>query len=72
MLVTLPSMLPATIAYSFAAGSARSGELGRALWYLGIAAVFFVLLTLIPGWVRRRFDTGEQSLKEDGPPVTDS
>lgn len=72
VLVTLPSMLPATIAYSFAAGSARTGDLGRTLWYLGIAAVFFVLLSLIPRWVRTRFDTGEETPDGDPPPVTDS
>jgi uncharacterized membrane protein YdjX (TVP38/TMEM64 family) len=55
VLVSLPCMLPATIAYNFAAGSVRTGDFGRALWYLGIAAVFFVLLSLIPGWVRRRY-----------------
>jgi uncharacterized membrane protein YdjX (TVP38/TMEM64 family) len=57
ILVTLPCMLPATVAYSFAAGSVRTGDFGRTLWYLAIAAVFFVLLSLIPGWVRKRFET---------------
>ena len=60
ILVTLPCMLPATIAYNFAAGSVRTGNLGKALWYLGIAAVFFVLLSLIPGWVRRHSAAGEE------------
>lgn len=59
VLVTLPCMLPATIAYNFAAGSVRTGDFGRTLWYLAIAAVFFVLLSMIPGWVRRRYDTPE-------------
>jgi uncharacterized membrane protein YdjX (TVP38/TMEM64 family) len=58
-LVTLPCMLPATIAYNFAAGSVRTGDFGKTLWYLGIAAVFFALLSLIPGWVRNRIDTSE-------------
>jgi len=52
-LVTLPCMLPATVAYSFAAGSVRTGDFGRTLWYLGVAAVSFVLLSLIPDWLRR-------------------
>jgi hypothetical protein len=52
-------MLPATIAYNFAAGSVRTGDFGKTLWYLGIAAVFFVLLSLIPGWVRTRYATDE-------------
>jgi uncharacterized membrane protein YdjX (TVP38/TMEM64 family) len=59
VLVTLPCMLPATIAYNFAAGSVRTGEFGKTLWYLAIAAMFFVLLSLIPGWVRNRIDTSE-------------
>jgi uncharacterized membrane protein YdjX (TVP38/TMEM64 family) len=54
VLVTLPCMLPATIAYSFAAGSVRTGDLGRTLWYLAVAALCFVVLSLIPGWLRRR------------------
>ncbi len=59
VLVTLPAMLPATIAFNFAAGSVRTGDFGKSLWYLGIAAVSFVLLSLIPGWVRRRFGSGD-------------
>lgn len=59
VLVTLPCMLPATIAFNFAAGSVRTGDFGKTLWYLGVAAVFFVLLSLIPGWVRKRYDTDE-------------
>ena len=59
VLVSLPTMLPGTIAYNFAAGSVRTGDFGTALWYLGIAAVFFVLLSLIPGWVKKRYATDE-------------
>jgi uncharacterized membrane protein YdjX (TVP38/TMEM64 family) len=61
VLVTLPCMLPATIAYNFAAGSVRTGDFGKTLWYLGVAAVFFVLLSLIPGWVRKRYGKDEIS-----------
>jgi uncharacterized membrane protein YdjX (TVP38/TMEM64 family) len=61
VLVTLPCMLPATIAFNFAAGSVRTGDFGKTLWYLGVAAVFFVLLSLIPGWVRKRYDAEEIS-----------
>ena len=59
VLVTVPSMLPATIAFNFAAGSVRTGDFGKTLWYLGIAAVFFVLLSLIPNVVRKRIATDE-------------
>jgi len=55
VLVTLPCMIPATVAFNFAAGSVRTGDFTKTLWYLGIAAVFFVLLSLIPGWVGKRF-----------------
>jgi len=62
VLVSLPTMLPATIAFNFAAGSARevilSGgrpdALGRTLLYLAVAAVFFVLLSFIPRLVKQR------------------
>jgi uncharacterized membrane protein YdjX (TVP38/TMEM64 family) len=59
VLVTLPCMVPATVAFNFAAGSVRTGDFAKTLWYLGVAAVFFVLLSLIPGWVRRRYATDE-------------
>jgi uncharacterized membrane protein YdjX (TVP38/TMEM64 family) len=59
VLVSLPTMIPGTIAYNFAAGSVRTGDFGRTLWYLGIAAVFFVLLSLIPGWIRKRYGTAD-------------
>lgn len=55
ILVTLPCMIPATIAFNFAAGSVRTGNFGKTFWYLGIAAIFFVLLSLIPGWVKKRY-----------------
>jgi len=59
VLVTLPSMVPATVAFNFAAGSVRTGDFARTLWYLGIAAVFFVLLSMIPSWVRKRYAADE-------------
>jgi uncharacterized membrane protein YdjX (TVP38/TMEM64 family) len=72
VLVTLPCMLPATIAYNFAAGSVRTGNLGTTLWYLGVAAAFFALLSVIPGWVRRRQDGRGLNGGDEAPPVTDS
>jgi uncharacterized membrane protein YdjX (TVP38/TMEM64 family) len=59
VVVSLICMLPGTIAYNFAAGSVRTGDFGRTLWYLGVAAVFFVLLSLIPGWIQKRYGTEE-------------
>jgi uncharacterized membrane protein YdjX (TVP38/TMEM64 family) len=63
VLVTLPTMIPATIAYNFASGSAREvilsgGQpegLKKTFLYLAIAAVFFVLVSLIPGWLKKRY-----------------
>jgi uncharacterized membrane protein YdjX (TVP38/TMEM64 family) len=63
LLVTLPCMIPGTIAFNFAAGSAREVILSggqpeavkRTMVYLAVAAVFFVLLSLIPGWVKKRY-----------------
>ena len=57
VLVSLVCMVPGTIAYNFAAGSVRTGNLGTTLWYLGIAAVFFVLLSLLPGWLKKKYGT---------------
>jgi uncharacterized membrane protein YdjX (TVP38/TMEM64 family) len=55
VLVSLPAMLPATTAVNFAAGSVRTDDLGMTFWYLGIAAVFFVLLSFVPSWVVAKF-----------------
>ncbi len=68
VLVTLPSMIPATIAFNFAAGSAREVVLQggqpeavkKTIIYLAIAAVFFVILSLIPGWVKKRVSGAEE------------
>lgn len=54
MLVSAICIIPGVIAYTFAGGSVTSGNLTRTFVYLGIAAVFFVLLSLVPGWRRRR------------------
>jgi uncharacterized membrane protein YdjX (TVP38/TMEM64 family) len=62
-LVTIPTILPGTIAYNFTAGSARevilSGgqpeALKRTVLYLAVAAVFFVLVSLIAGRVKKRY-----------------
>jgi uncharacterized membrane protein YdjX (TVP38/TMEM64 family) len=55
VVVNVICMLPGTIAYNFAAGSVRTGDFGTTLWYLAIAAVFFVLLSLVPGWLSKRY-----------------
>jgi uncharacterized membrane protein YdjX (TVP38/TMEM64 family) len=65
-LVTIPTILPGTIAYNFAAGSARevilSGgqpeALKRTVLYLAVAAVFFVIVSLVAGRVKKRYGVG--------------
>jgi len=62
-LVSVVCMVPGTIAFNFAAGSAREVILSggqpdavkKTMMYLAVAAVFFVLLSLIPGWVKKRY-----------------
>lgn len=60
-LVTFLCMLPASAAYCFAGGALVSGRgsLPKTLGYLTVAAVFFVAVSLVPGWVRRRYGPGE-------------
>lgn len=73
VLVTLPSMVPASIAFNFAAGSAREVILAggqpeavkKTIVYLAIAAVFFVLLSLIPGWVKKRVKGADELTESD-------
>lgn len=54
VLVSAICIIPGTAAYTFAGGSVTSGDLTRTFIYLGVAAIFFVILSLIPGWLRRR------------------
>ncbi|AZR72151.1 hypothetical protein BBF96_01325 [Anoxybacter fermentans] len=65
VLVSWICMLPGTIAYVFAAGSLSSGQgdIKKTLIYLGIAAVFFVILSLIPGWIKKKYDLDETVAK---------
>ncbi len=54
VLVSAVCIIPGVVAYTFAGGSVTSGDLTRTFVFLGIAAVFFVLLSLIPGWLRSK------------------
>lgn len=54
VLISAICIIPATLVYTFAGGSITSGDLTRTFIYLGVAAVFFVILSLIPGWFRKR------------------
>lgn len=56
VLVSWICMLPGTVAFTFMGGSIVSGEgnLGKTFMYLGIGAVVFVIISLIPGWIKKR------------------
>ncbi|MFP4331010.1 MAG: TVP38/TMEM64 family protein [Alkalispirochaetaceae bacterium] len=55
VLVSWICMLPGAVAFAFMAGSIAAGEgMGNTLIYLGVGAVFFVILSLIPGWIKKR------------------
>jgi uncharacterized membrane protein YdjX (TVP38/TMEM64 family) len=55
-LVTGVCMVPGIAAYTFVGGSLETArdDLGKAFVYLGISAVFFVLVSLIPGRLTKR------------------
>ena len=72
--VTLVCMIPGSAAYCFAGGALVSGQgdLKKTLFYLAGAAVFFVIASLIPGWIRKRYavedgegQAGESSGRSD-------
>ncbi|MBU2549088.1 MAG: TVP38/TMEM64 family protein [Proteobacteria bacterium] len=56
-LVSLVCMIPGSAAYVFAAGSLVSGkgDIKKTLLYLSGAAVLFVVASLIPGWLRKKY-----------------
>ncbi len=56
VLLTAVCIVPGAAVYTFAGGSLASAQqdLTRTFVYLGIAAVLFVAVSLIPGWMGRR------------------
>ena len=56
VLLTAVCILPGVVVYAFAGGSLAAAEqnLTRTFVYLGVAAVFFVIISLVPGWLRNR------------------
>ncbi len=56
VLLTAICIIPGAAVYTFAGGSLASAQqdLTRTFIYLGVAAVFFVALSLVPTWLRRR------------------
>lgn len=61
MLLTAVCIVPGVAVYTFAGGSlaAARENLATTFLYLGISAVLFVLVSLIPGWIRRRSKGGD-------------
>ena len=57
MLVSWVCMVPGTIAYVFAGGAIVSGEGDpkKTILYLAVAGVFFVLLSFLPGFIKKRY-----------------
>ncbi|MCA1728620.1 MAG: TVP38/TMEM64 family protein [Actinobacteria bacterium] len=55
-LVTGICIVPGVIVYTFAGGSLTAAQesLTMTFLYLGIAAVFFVLISFVPNWIRKR------------------
>jgi uncharacterized membrane protein YdjX (TVP38/TMEM64 family) len=53
--VSFLCMLPGCAAFNFAASSVRTGDFGKFFLYLAVAAVLFVLLSLIPTWIKKRY-----------------
>ncbi len=64
VLVSLLCMLPGTAAYCFAGGALVSGQgdIKKTLLYLAVGAVFLVLVSLIPGWIKKRVSSNDSEL----------
>ena len=64
-LISWICMLPATIAYVFAGGSLISGQgdIKKTLFYIGIAAIFFVIISFIPSIIKKHFRTEDNGNK---------
>jgi uncharacterized membrane protein YdjX (TVP38/TMEM64 family) len=55
-LLTLVFMAPGTAMFNFAGGKLLRGEFDMStLYYLAGAAVLFVFLSLIPGWIKKKY-----------------
>ncbi len=56
LLVSWICMLPGAIAFTFMGGAivAGEGDLTTTFIYLGVGALFFVFISLLPGWLQKR------------------
>jgi uncharacterized membrane protein YdjX (TVP38/TMEM64 family) len=65
MLVSFLCMLPACLAFNFMAGAVRSGKsIGTILIYFAVGAIIFVLVSLLPGWIKKRYGA-DAALQKD-------
>jgi uncharacterized membrane protein YdjX (TVP38/TMEM64 family) len=64
IVVSFLCMLPGCVAFNFMAGSVRTGEFGKALIYLAAGAIVFVILSLLPGWIKKKY--GSEDLPAQG------
>ena len=55
VVVSFICMLPAGIAFNFMAGSIRTGEFKKFLVYLAVGGIVLVLLSLIPGLIKKKY-----------------
>jgi len=60
VLVSFVCMLPACLAFNFMAGSVRTGEFGKFLIYLAAGAIVLVVLSFVPGAIKKHY--GDQAV----------
>jgi uncharacterized membrane protein YdjX (TVP38/TMEM64 family) len=62
-LVSLVCMLPGTAAYCLAGGALVSGQgdIKKTLLYLAVGAVGLVLVSLLPGWIKKKVPAADSS-----------
>ncbi|MBI5521164.1 MAG: TVP38/TMEM64 family protein [Desulfarculus sp.] len=63
-LVSLLCMLPGTAAYCLAGGALVSGQgdIKKTLLYLALGAVCLVLVSLVPGWIKKKVAANDSDL----------
>jgi len=65
VILSLVFMAPGTAMFNFAGGKLLRGEFDMStLYYLAGAAVLFVFLSLIPGWLKKRYGEDEVLAEE--------
>ena len=65
VLVSAICIVPGTVVYNVVYTPLTSGNLTRTFIYLGVAAIFFVILSFVPSWYRRRSRTSGEANSEN-------